>query len=237
MEKPLSRETKIVIWVSVLGIIVAIVIGLSAFFVPEVRQALGLEGNQIPPLIRTGAVPPSVPIVKTPSSATLRDNSVHVGGKARVSQSNTGDCSPNIIGGANTVNCGHSLSVPPGIVVEGENGTLDNIRVINGSIEAKKSAKNLTMENVTVDNHEWLEYLLKLAARKEGVLGEIARRRQELRARCKENETDECRTSDAWLDDIEERVKAADRDSDETSRVLREFEDLAPPFSSSPKTP
>jgi hypothetical protein len=33
------------------------------------------------------------------------DNSVHIGHGATVSPSSTGDCSPNIIGGSNTVNC------------------------------------------------------------------------------------------------------------------------------------
>jgi hypothetical protein len=40
-----------------------------------------------------------------------QDNSVHIGDGARIGQNSNGDCSPNMIGGSNTVNC----DVPPQI--------------------------------------------------------------------------------------------------------------------------
>jgi hypothetical protein len=79
--------------------------------------------NQPPSLVHLTGLPPSVPIAKTPSlgpsvrkpSSTRppQDNSVHIGSGASVNQSSTGDCSPNMIGGSNTVNCG-----PPALRIE-----------------------------------------------------------------------------------------------------------------------
>lgn len=64
--------------------------------------------HMIPPL-------PSIPIAKTPMSRLSprrakpqQDNSVHVEGGSTIDQHSSGDCSPNMVGGANTVNC-----VPP----------------------------------------------------------------------------------------------------------------------------
>jgi hypothetical protein len=48
---------------------------------------------------------------KTPPAA--QDNSVHVEGGGKIDQQSNGDCSPNMIGGSNTVNCG-----PPPIVLQ-----------------------------------------------------------------------------------------------------------------------
>jgi hypothetical protein len=69
--------------------------------------------NQPPPAIHTSAPPPIVPIIKTPhltgtpnQTKTQQDNSVHIGKDAFLAQKSTGDCSPNIVGGSNTVNCG-----------------------------------------------------------------------------------------------------------------------------------
>lgn len=63
----------------------------------------------------TVAPPPSIPIIKTPlphpstrapaPEKPQQDNSVHIGNGATVSQASAGDCSPNMIGGSNTVNC------------------------------------------------------------------------------------------------------------------------------------
>jgi hypothetical protein len=47
------------------------------------------------------------PKITTPKRpAQSKDNSVRVDGEARISQQTTGPCSPNMIGGENTVNCG-----------------------------------------------------------------------------------------------------------------------------------
>jgi len=71
-----------------------------------------------PPPAHTTAPSPSVPIIKTsiprhPAPApkptpqqTQQDNSVHLGEGAEIDQQSKGSCSPNIVGGSNTVNCG-----------------------------------------------------------------------------------------------------------------------------------
>jgi hypothetical protein len=41
-----------------------------------------------------------------PSAKTQQDNSVHVDNGSKIDQQSNGGCSPNIVGGANTVNCG-----------------------------------------------------------------------------------------------------------------------------------
>jgi hypothetical protein len=43
---------------------------------------------------------------ETSPTKPQQDNSVHIGEGAKVDQSSTGPCSPNMIGGSNTVNCG-----------------------------------------------------------------------------------------------------------------------------------
>lgn len=60
-----------------------------------------------PPPLHTTAAPPPVPIIKTPNQAkSQQDNSVHIGKGAFLAQQSTGNCSPNIVGGSNTINCG-----------------------------------------------------------------------------------------------------------------------------------
>jgi hypothetical protein len=56
--------------------------------------------------------PKPVPISKAkkhpdnPGQKPVQDNSVHMGDGAALDQNSNGDCSPNIVGGSNTVNCG-----------------------------------------------------------------------------------------------------------------------------------
>jgi hypothetical protein len=66
--------------------------------------------NRPPLLTHTSAPPPIIPITKTPlpshiSGKSQQDNSVHIGARAIINQNSNGPCSPNIIGGSNTVNC------------------------------------------------------------------------------------------------------------------------------------
>jgi hypothetical protein len=72
-----------------------------------------LQPAQPGPTPAPATAPPSqaAPAKKSPSqnaqhAKPQQDNSVHIGDHASVSQSSTGDCSPNIIGGSPTVNCG-----------------------------------------------------------------------------------------------------------------------------------
>jgi hypothetical protein len=66
------------------------------------------------PTVRTGSEdillepmrpPPPVTLPKKTSSTPKQDNSVHVAKGAKIEQQSSGDCSPNIVGGSNTVNC------------------------------------------------------------------------------------------------------------------------------------
>ena len=119
-----------------------------------------------------------------------------------------------------------ALTVPPGLIIKGENVRVHDSKVINGSIEATESAKNLRMDNVTVNNEEWLEYLTRMATQKKSVLGEISKRREAVKAGCT-GDINKCHLDEVWLDDIEKRLKAAEGDFDETAKLLREFKDAA----------
>jgi hypothetical protein len=52
------------------------------------------------------------PIVASMKHQPRQDNSVHVGAGSKIEQQSSGDCSPNMVGGSNTVNCG-----PPPLVL------------------------------------------------------------------------------------------------------------------------
>lgn len=56
---------------------------------------------------------PSKKIAAPSNRAAPQDNSVHVEDGSKIEQQSSGDCSPNIVGGANTVNCG-----PPSLRLE-----------------------------------------------------------------------------------------------------------------------
>ena len=47
-----------------------------------------------------------------PKKTNSQDNSVHIGGGAKVEQNSSGNCSPNMIGGSGTVNCGPQPRIP-----------------------------------------------------------------------------------------------------------------------------
>jgi hypothetical protein len=47
-----------------------------------------------------------------PKETARQDNSVHVDRGSKIEQQSSGDCSPNIVGGSNTVNCGPSPPPP-----------------------------------------------------------------------------------------------------------------------------
>jgi len=103
-----------------LGVVVAVVGGLIVWLISRHYDKPTLSTAIEQP--RTQPIPPSVPIAKTPlarpsvSTASptkpQQDNSVHIGDRTTVSQSSTGDCSPNMIGGTNTVNCGPPAPPP-----------------------------------------------------------------------------------------------------------------------------
>src|SRR5450432_283096 len=46
------------------------------------------------------------PRKRVPGSNPTTDNSVHIANGSNIEQTSTGDCSPNIVGGSSTVNCG-----------------------------------------------------------------------------------------------------------------------------------
>jgi hypothetical protein len=57
---------------------------------------------------------------RTPPVSAAQDNSVHIGAGATVDQNSKGDCSPNIIGGSNTVNCPMTFGSIPARVLSSE---------------------------------------------------------------------------------------------------------------------
>lgn len=58
------------------------------------------------------ATTPLAQVAPAKKTKPQQDNSVHIGDHTSVSQSSSGDCSPNIIGGSPTVNCGPPLPPP-----------------------------------------------------------------------------------------------------------------------------
>jgi hypothetical protein len=83
------------------------------------KKAQQDAANQPPSPLHTSAPPPSVPIIKTlvPHNPIpvkpQQDNSVHVEHGGKIEMQSSGDCSPNIVGGSNSVNCG-----PPPLVMQ-----------------------------------------------------------------------------------------------------------------------
>lgn len=127
-EKPLSRVKKMAAFIFI-GVVVALgVIGLRAVFTREF-SAKNSDGRDVAqkPSLPTLTLPTQTPTppIKTPKSngeagkviAPPPDNSVHIGNRAKVEQQSSGDCSPNIIGGSNTVNCGPPKPPPPHVSV------------------------------------------------------------------------------------------------------------------------
>lgn len=56
-------------------------------------------------------------LLRPPASSKPQDNSVHIGTGANVQQQTSGNCSPNIIGGASTVNCASPPPPPPHVTI------------------------------------------------------------------------------------------------------------------------
>src|ERR1700733_1981498 len=127
-----SRNDKI----AVVAVVVTILLAVVALLTPEILRTVGLDkpvpvpiatlqgqspkselpsnpATAEPPVINqpAGAVAQPAPIPKkhrkrASAAPGSQDNSVHIDGGSKVQQESSGDCSPNIIGGANTVNCG-----------------------------------------------------------------------------------------------------------------------------------
>jgi hypothetical protein len=94
----------------------AVVVGgglrlLDSWLVAKKAEQDTINQSRLPS--QTAAPSPSVPIIKTPAPLIQashppkpqQDNSVHIEKGAMVEQTSKGPCSPNIIGGSNTVNC------------------------------------------------------------------------------------------------------------------------------------
>ena len=104
----------------------------------SVKKAEQDVSDQPPSPLYTTAQPPTVPIIKTLNPAKAQqDNSVNIGRSAFLAQKSTGNCSPNIIGGSSTVNCGLSAQksglelgislvdpIDPAIVVDNQTDSL-----------------------------------------------------------------------------------------------------------------
>lgn len=110
------RDIAVGVFVTVVGGVILWLI-LRPFDKPTLSMATQsqpqLQPVQQAPISTPATAPPSqaVPAKKTPPQTMQhakpqQDNSVHIGDHTSVSQSSTGDCSPNIIGGSPTVNCG-----------------------------------------------------------------------------------------------------------------------------------
>jgi hypothetical protein len=85
----------------------------TVMVIEQPRSQPQLQPQPEAPTSIPATTPPSqaAPAKKSPPQTTQhakpqQDNSVHIGEHTSVSQSSSGDCSPNIIGGSPTVNCG-----------------------------------------------------------------------------------------------------------------------------------
>ncbi len=108
------RNFKIVVPVAIL-----IILSCTYFLTrerksPVTLQAQSVPVSQSPTPVQTqqqpqsGPTPPVVKKLATKRKAATpppQDNSVHVDHGSKIEQQSSGDCSPNIVGGANTVNC------------------------------------------------------------------------------------------------------------------------------------
>lgn len=57
------------------------------------------------PIANVKTPPPTPPSRKQPNALPSQDNSVHVDNGSKIEQQSSGDCSPNFVGGNNSVNC------------------------------------------------------------------------------------------------------------------------------------
>jgi hypothetical protein len=106
------------LWTAV-GVLVAVVIGVSAFFVPEVRRFIGLEKPTVPAVIPTHtetprvSPPQTIPAASKPKPPKIEQRGTGNGATESIKQS--GNCDINQIGGngnSATANCGPQLRLP-----------------------------------------------------------------------------------------------------------------------------
>ena len=119
--EPWSRNDKI----AAFAVAVTILLAVVGLLTPEIRRAIGLDKptpastntpqgqspkSELSVPAKSNPATAEPPIQKkhqkqAPSKPASQDNSVHIGKGASIEQESHGPCSPNIIGGSNTVNC------------------------------------------------------------------------------------------------------------------------------------
>jgi hypothetical protein len=77
---------------------------------------------------------PIKPKPKMPTQSAP-DNSVHVDKGSKIEQQSSGDCSPNMIGGSNTITCG---DIPPHITVTKLDSTVPDVSRFKVDVETKR---------------------------------------------------------------------------------------------------
>ena len=148
------------IGIAALGILIAVISGLIVWAItrhydrssPSMAPSAGERPKAPPQSEPQGQRTPSPQKAAGEKVTKLpQDNSVHLGKGSKIEQQSSGNCSPNIIGGASTVNCVPQAQIPDSkvdslsaqLALCSSGSTIASPAVINPSALTEKDAQNL----------------------------------------------------------------------------------------------